>query len=334
VNVTLASVLIDSARLFIVSLRDAELPATFADPVRRLTAAVAESSDAVMLTDTEGVIDYVNPGFEQITGLRSEDVLGRTPRILNSGTHPPAYFAALWGTLRAGREFRGTIVNRRKDGSLFHEEKSIRPLFDAADVLTHYLSVGRDTTAQVLEMARLQHLAHYDELTELANRSLFRDRLRQAIARATRYEKGFALIYLDLDDFKSLNDDYGHACGDMALREIGRRLRGCLREEDTVARIGGDEFAIILAGVSDQEAAQAPLQKIVAALRAAIALDDRVAVLGASVGVCLCPRHGRDEAALIQRADAAMYRAKAQGGGSYVMASTDVSAEGAAQARA
>lgn len=314
VELSLSGAQIGGAHLFLASLRDAQPPTGAGERVRRLTAAVADSDDAVMLTDADGVIEYVNAAFERITGFSAGDALGRTARILNSGTHPAAYFASVWATLRAGREYRGTFVNRRKDGSLFHEEKSIRPMFDDAGTLTHFLAVGHDVTGELREQARLERRAHYDELTGLANRALFHDRLRQALARATRYREGFALLYVDLDNFKALNDGFGHACGDSALQEVARRLQGCLRAEDTVARVGGDEFAVILAGAGSRAAAELPLRKILAALHRGVALGERVAVLGASVGACLHPQDGRDEAALIRNADAAMYRAKARGG--------------------
>jgi diguanylate cyclase (GGDEF)-like protein/PAS domain S-box-containing protein len=328
-DAALASVRVGAARLLMVSLRDVEASGPSSSAAQRATAAVAGSDDAVMLVDAQGTIEYVNPGFERITGFRAEEAHGRTPRILKSGTHPPELFAELWATLRAGREFRGTLVNRRKDGSVYHEEKSIRPLFDGGGAPTHYLSVGRDVTERVNETARLERLAHYDELTGVANRNLFADRLHQAIARAARYQTGFALLYLDLDDFKTLNDQYGHACGDAALREVARRLLGCLREEDTVARIGGDEFAILLAGAGDAEAVAGPLEKIGAALRGALALGECVAFVGASIGVSLYPLHGRDGDALMGSADAAMYRAKGRGGG-HVIASAGALAERAA----
>ena len=312
-DVSLSSVSVDASRLFLVSVRDAGGRSTTADTVRRVVESVAEGDDAVMLTDAEGIIEYVNPAFERVTGFSSEDAVRRTPRILNSGTHPAADFAALWAALRAGREYRGVLVNRRRDGSTFHEEKSIRPLFDDRGVVTHFLSVGRDVTGRVQEMLRLERLAHFDELTGLASRSLFRDRLHQAIASGARHRRGFALLYLDLNGFKGLNDSFGHDRGDDALRELGRRLRACLREEDTVARVGGDEFAIILAGTGSREAAEPALRKICAALRDAFALGERNASLSASIGACLYPAHAVDEPGLMRAADNAMYRAKERG---------------------
>ncbi|HXZ53440.1 MAG TPA: diguanylate cyclase [Burkholderiales bacterium] len=310
IDATLTNVPVDPTRLFIVSLRDASEERTTTEGVRCVVEAMAQSDDVVMLTDTDGVIEYVNPSFERVTGFAAAEAVGRTPRILNSGTHPAAHFAEMWASVRAGKEYRGVVVNRRKEGSTYHEEKTIRPLFNDAGVLTHFLSVGRNVTDRVLEMAHLENLAHRDELTGLANRGVFRDRLRHAIAHAARHRTAFALLYLDVDDFKALNDEFGHSFGDAALQELARRLRACLREEDTVARVGGDEFAVILPGAGSHDAAEAVLQKIVVALRSPLEVGDRRAVLAASVGACLYPAHAQDEPGLMRAADGAMYLAK------------------------
>lgn len=310
-DISLTSVAIDSSHVLLASLREADGAGARIDPVQLAVRGVAESDDAVMLTDLDGVIEYVNPGFERLTGFNSEDAVRRTPRILSSGSHPSSFFDSLWGELRSGREFRGTFVNRRKDGSFFHQETSIRPLFNDHGVATHFLSIGHDVSDRVAELARLEQLAHHDELTGLANRSLFKDRLRQAIAHAARRGGSFVLLFLDVNSLKAINDRFGHACGDAALQELARRLQHCLREEDTVARIGGDEFAIILS-VAGRREAEAPLQKIGDVLGDAVSFGAQRAHLGASVGACLYPEDGLDEAQLMAGADVAMYAAKAR----------------------
>jgi CRP/FNR family transcriptional regulator, anaerobic regulatory protein len=281
-------------------------------PVRHAAWMMDRSDEAALVTDLAGVIRYVNPAFERLTGYATEEAIGRSVSILKSGRHSRDFYKDLWCTLRAGREFHGVLINRRKDGETYHEEKTIRPLFDRDGQITHFLSCGRDVSDRVAAVEKLAHAALHDDLTELPNRALFLDRLHQAISRARRSGEPFAVALADLDSFKSINDSLGHQTGDTVLRAAAVRLRLSVREVDTVARLGGDEFGILLPGVADAVAAAHVLRKFVEAFAASpIRLGDASTIaLTISVGASVCPIDGEDEAALMGAADRAMYRAK------------------------
>ena len=283
-----------------------------------LSAALVEQwPDAVLLTDAKGVIEYVNPAFERLTGYRAREVLGRTPAIVKSGKHDARFYRRLWSRLRRGRPYRGVFVNRRKNGELFHEEELIRPLRGPDGRITHFLCAGRDVSALMHEFERLEHLATHDPLTGLTNRALYADRLVQALSQAERRREAVAIAFIDLDDFKRVNTRYGHLGGDAVLKAVARRTRRCLRAIDTVARIGGDEFALVLPAVRTRGAAAGVLEKVRAANAAAVRYGRVRIPMSVSIGASLYPRDGRSAAALRKRADAALYRAKRAGGNRY-----------------
>jgi CRP/FNR family transcriptional regulator len=286
-----------------------------ASPVQQAVSLLRRSDEAALITDLDGVIEYVNPAFERITGFESGRAIGCCPSILKSGRHSSEFYGGLWSTLRAGHEFHGVLINRRSDGALYHEEKTIRPLFDDGRI-THFLSCGRDVSERVAAVERLAYTAMHDSLTDLPNRGLFLDRVGQAIAQARRSGEPFALVLTDLDGFKSINDSLGHLAGDAVLRAAAQRLRLCVRTVDTVARLGGDEFGILLPGVADAAAAALVLRKIVDAFaELPLRLEGGAAVaLSLSMGASLWPADGSDEGALIAVADRAMYGAKRGGG--------------------
>ena len=275
------------------------------------------SDEAALITDLEGVIEYVNPAFERITGYEAGRAVGSCPSILKSGRHSSDFYRRLWKTLRAGQEFHGVLINRRSDGELYHEEKTIRPLFDRDGHITHFLSCGRDVSDRVAAVERLAYTAMHDSLTDLPNRALFLDRLRHAIAHARRSGEPFALALADLDGFKSINDSLGHPAGDAVLRAASQRLRQCVRGVDTVARLGGDEFGVLLPGVGDPATATQVLRKIVEAFAdAPVRFEGGSAVsVSLSIGASLCPADGQDDGALMAGADRALYGSKHGGGG-------------------
>jgi len=272
-----------------------------------------DSPDAVMITDADGVIEYVNPAFEALTGRPRKELIGRTPAILRSGMQHARFYRRLWRQLRAGRTFRGVFLNRRKNGRLFFEEEVIRPVLDEAGRVQHFACSGRDVTRQMRDFDRFKHAATHDSLTDLPNRSLFLDRLTQAVRQAARRGESAAVAIMDIDGFREANNRYGHLAGDAVLQAIARRTTACVREVDTVARIGGDEFAVVLGNVN-RRAAQAVVKKILAANSTPLRLGRRRIPVSLSVGVCMYPRGGRTEKALRSRADAAMYVAKRAGG--------------------
>lgn len=267
-----------------------------------------------MITDAAGVIEYVNAAFEKLTGYARAEVVGRTPAVLKSGKQDPKFYRRLWRELRAGRPFRAVFTNRRKSGELFHEEEVIHPVRGPGGSIAHFISSGRDVTATMRELRRLEHDATHDALTGLPNRTLFADRLAQAVRLAARRKELFAVAVFDLDGFRRANNRFGHEAGDAVLREVARRTRRCIRAADTVARLGGDEFGIILAGTASRAAAAAVLEKVRAANAAPVRHDSRKIPMSISIGACLYPRDGRSERTLSRRADAAMYAAKRAGG--------------------
>ncbi len=279
--------------------------------------AAEQSPDALMITDSHGVIEYVNPAFEALTGHRRARLVGRTPALLRSGAHDARFYRRLWREILAGREFRGIFVNRRKDGRLFHEEEIIRPVLGPGGRVTHFVCAGRDVSARVREVERFKRAATHDALTRLPNRTLFLDRLAQAVRQAARRKEGVVVAIMDLDGFRAANNVFGHAAGDAVLQAVARRTRRCVRRVDTVARVGGDEFALLLPNVGRRDAAAAVLDKVRSANARPVRFGGKSIPVGVSIGACLYPRQARSESALRRRADAAMYVAKRAGGNRY-----------------
>ena len=275
---------------------------------------VAEWPDAVMLTSRRGVIEYVNPAFERLTGYRSDEVLGRTPAVLKSGRHDGRFYRRLWARLREGKPFRGVFLNRRKNGALFHEEEMIRPLRGPDGEIAHFLSAGRDVSGRMRELQKLQRLATHDALTGLPNRTLFADRLGQALRQAQRRGEGVVVALLDLDAFKRINTRYGHLAGDAVLKAVSERTLRCVRAIDTVARVGGDEFALLLPAMRSSEHAAKVLEKIRAANAVVVRYGRARIPVSVSIGASLYSSDGRSETVLRKRADAAMFAAKGAGG--------------------
>jgi len=268
--------------------------------------------ESVILTDRDGRIEYVNPVCERVTGYAREELVGKTPALLKSGTHEADFYRELWSALRAGREFRAVFANRRKTGELYYEEKIIRPHGSG------FLSCGRDVTERAEELRRLAHAATHDSLTGLPNRSLYLDRLGQALREAQRRREPFTVAVLDLDRFREANNRLGHLAGDAALQAVAARTRACVREADTVARIGGDEFGLILTGAGAAASAKV-LEKVVAVNAAPVPFKGEVLAVSVSVGACSYPDGGADELELRERADLKMYEAKRAGGDRYAL---------------
>lgn len=282
--------------------------------LRELSSIVEQTSDAIMLTATDGCIQYVNPGFERMTGYRRDEVIGKTPATFKSGVHDQDFYRELWATIGAGKPFHAQVVNRRKDGTHYHVVKTITPMFDDAGRIVSYVNIDMDFTAQHEAQERTAHMALHDNLTGLANRAMLTDRLGQAIAHYARDSVAFSLLYIDLDGFKAINDHVGHCGGDEVLKEVARRLSARARGVDTVARMGGDEFVVLLAGVAEPAVASSIASEMATAIRASILLASGPCRVGASVGVSVFPRDGDSVDAILQSADNAMYRAKRSGG--------------------
>ena len=296
------------------------------DQMRMLSSIVEHTSDVVCVTDRNGIIQYVNPGFEEVTGYRRDEAIGRKTNILKSGKHDQEFYRRMWETLLEGRAFRDVLLNKKKDDSLYFEDKTVLPLRDNQGQITHFISTGKDISELMRNQAQLDYLAFHDPLTNLPNRSLFRDRLEQAINRAHRQDHQVALLFLDLDRFKTINDSLGHTLGDRLLKDVATRLGGCAREIDTVARLGGDEFTIIIEDLAHPDQAVMVAQKVLDVLVEPFHVDEREFHITASIGIALYPLDEREADALIKAADTAMYHAKEAGRNSYQFYSSAMTA--------
>jgi len=287
------------------------------DQARTLSQVVEQSPVTVMITDTNGAITYVNQAFEETSGYKLEEVLGKNPRILKSGKTPPNHYRELWQALVNGRPWNGEIQNRKKNGDLFWEHAWIAPVTNSEGTITDYLAVKEDITQRKLHEETILHQAHYDSLTTLPNRLLSLDRLGQLLKESERESEQVAVLFLDLDDFKKINDTLGHEAGDQLLIQCAQRLGSILRSKDTVGRLGGDEFIILLGSLENGEQAQPVAENILSVFRQPFAVQGRELTVSASIGISLYPSDGDNSSELLRNADAAMYHAKQQGRNTY-----------------
>jgi len=275
------------------------------------------ASEGVLITDPNGVILSVNNAFTTFTGYSAGEVIGKTPALLSSGRQSEAFYRHMWQTLQNEGQWEGEIWNRRKDGKHYLEWLAISSVRDENGDITHYVAVFSDITTEKENEERLYHLAHYDLLTDLPNRMLFYDRLRQGLLRAKRNKRQVAVMFLDLDGFKQVNDELGHPAGDELLRQVARRLTAVLRASDTVARFGGDEFTVSVPDLAADDDVSRVAQKIIAAVARPYYLGSNRVQVTTSVGIALYPLHGDDPDTLITHADMAMYETKKGGKNSY-----------------
>jgi diguanylate cyclase (GGDEF)-like protein/PAS domain S-box-containing protein len=294
------------------------------DEMQRLSHALQQTADMVMITDRAGIIEYVNAAFEQTTGYTRAQAVGQPAGLTRSGRQDPDTYARLWRTVLAGEVYRDVLINRRQDGSLYYEEKTITPLKDARGEVTHFISAGKDITERMQTQERLHRLAYHDVLTNLPNRVLLTDRLEHALSSAHRSDRKAAVLFLDLDRFKIINDTLGHDVGDALLQALAQRLSARVREEETVARLGGDEFAVVLSDLANTEHLPSIARKILDALAQPFLIDGRELFVTGSIGISVFPEDGLDARTLLKNADAAMYRAKEQGRNTYQFYSADM----------
>jgi diguanylate cyclase (GGDEF)-like protein/PAS domain S-box-containing protein len=284
----------------------------------RQAATVFESTnEAIIVTDASHKIIAVNQAFTSITGYDKEDVAGREPSLLKSGKHDNAFYTELEASLARSGQWRGEIWNRKKTGEIFPAWESISAVIGEQGKISHYVSIFTDISDIKEAAERLTHLAHHDALTELPNRLRFNANLDQAIQHARRNGKSLALLFIDLDRFKLINDTLGHSAGDRLLQTIASRLLLCVREEDTVARLGGDEFTILLNEIQHGQDAAHIAEKIIAAVCQPLRLNGKEVVVSASIGISIFPDDGNNAEDLARTADAAMYQAKAHGRNTY-----------------
>jgi diguanylate cyclase (GGDEF)-like protein/PAS domain S-box-containing protein len=289
----------------------------------RLAATVFEKTrEGLLVTDADNHIKAVNPAFCTITGYSADDVLGRDPRFLSSGRQSPEFYQAMWATLASKGHWEGEIWNRRKSGEIYAEWLSLTAIHDRNDDtntgrVEEYVAVFSDITQRLQDEERIRHQANYDSLTELPNRSLLLDRLGTAIAEAKRKQLCIALLFVDLDRFKPVNDSLGHQAGDDLLRQVARRLTDLVRGNDTVARLSGDEFVLILNGLAERKAATGMAERVNRSLAKAFEVQGQEVFIGSSIGISVYPKDTEDASTLLRNADMAMYRAKEAGRGTY-----------------
>lgn len=302
-----------------IRARTAELEATLQknEEIRRelrLAASVYQySSEAMIVTDSENRIVAVNPAFTALTGYSLQDVLLKNPRMLSSGQHDASLYQAMWESLNTKRHWRGEVANRKKSGELYIEWLSIVAVYDDDDVLQNYVALLSDITEDKKTTADMISLANYDPLTKLPNRRLFADRLDQAIKAADRSGFSCALLFIDLDHFKEVNDTLGHLAGDVLLVQVAERMKAELRATDTVARIGGDEFTVILPDIQNESAVRQVSEQVLEVLAQPFYLADKTVRISASIGAAIYPQDDIAVAELIQHADRAMYCSKKNG---------------------
>jgi len=272
-----------------------------------------DTHDGIIITDYQGIINDVNPAFCNITGYSRDEVLGKKPSILSSGRQSPEFYSDMWMALKEHGHWQGEVWNRRKGGELYAELLTISTLLDDNGKAINYVGVFTDITDSKQQQEKLSLMAHYDILTNLPNRALFVDRFNQAIAHSKRSEHQLAICFLDLDDFKPVNDKYGHDAGDQLLIEVAQRITASIREEDTVSRQGGDEFTLLLNDIESYGQCKNTLERILHALAQPYSIDGNSHKITASIGVTLYPDDNEDIDTLIRHADNAMYQAKQSG---------------------
>ncbi|WP_323028866.1 diguanylate cyclase domain-containing protein [Castellaniella defragrans] len=280
---------------------------------RRAALVYAHTSEAMVVTDADGAIQDVNPAFTAVTGYTLQDVVGRTMNVLSSGRHGDEFYRAMWARLHETGRWSGDIHNRRKSGEEYVERLSINTSYNEDGSVNCRIGLFSDVTEKRRREASIWHQAHYDLLTQLPNRQMFQENLRRSIEHSRESGVPFALVFLDLDFFKDVNDSMGHEAGDQLLRLVARRLNECVRSSDLVARLGGDEFTLIIRDIHDPDDIFALADKILGALSQPFTLGDHVVQISASMGAAFHPRDGDGDAELLRAADLAMYAAKEEG---------------------
>lgn len=282
-----------------------------------IAAIVFESQDGMIVTDAETTILRVNHAFTQISGYAADEVIGKTPRILRSDRQDADFYAAMWASIETAGMWHGELWSRRKDGEVYPEQITITAVKSSLGQVTHYVAVLRDITERKRLEKEVTQLAFFDTLTQLPNRRLFNDRLSQSLKRAKRDQSSFALMFIDLDKFKPINDTHGHEAGDLVLQTVAKRIESCLRASDTAARVGGDEFLVLLPDLQGSDDAVAVAENIRIALeQPCIAPDGVILLVSASIGIAIYPEHAQSEQELMRLGDMAMYEAKNAGGNS------------------
>ncbi len=289
----------------------------YAEEQLRLAAKVFDrSGEAILVTDPNGQIVTVNNAFINITGYTLPEVIGKNPRVLSSGKHSQEFYQELWEKIVEEGSWQGEIFNKRKNGEIYPQWLTINSVVDEEGSILNYVAIFSDITAIKSSQRRIEFMATHDELTGIPNRSLLLDRLKHGLTRAKRQNHTLAVFFVDLDNFKTINDSLGHDVGDLLLKEATERLKNCIRDSDTLARLGGDEFVALIVDVS-LEKINAIATRMVDTLAASFNIQDKNLFVSASIGISLFPSDGEDSITLLKNADTAMYRSKENGRNQY-----------------
>lgn len=281
------------------------------------SASMEACANAMFIADRAGRIHWVNRAFTELYGYPAAEVLGKTPRLLKSGRQSASFYADLWRTIASGSVWRGQLANRKASGEVVDVEQTITPVCSATGKVTHYLAVYENITHRLRSEQHLARLALFDSLTGLANRYHLERRLGEALQRARRSRRPVGLMMIDLDHFKQVNDSVGHAAGDELLVQAGRRMIACLRQADLVARLSGDEFAVLLEDLQRPEEAADGAQRIITALQTPFDIEGHPVKVGASIGIAIAYDGNTSSEDLLRHADLAMYQSKAMGRGQF-----------------
>ncbi len=311
---------------FVVRVRDITEQLAQERRLRLMAQTIEAAREGVIIADTNGNIELVNPAFTVITGYSEQEVLGKNPRMLQSDRHDDDYYRQMWATLLEDGQWQGEIWNKRKNGDIYPEWLSITAIISGSGV-SHYVAVFADLTSHNAMMQKLEHQSHHHPLTQLPNRLLLNARLNFALQQAQREQYQGAVLYVDLDDFKNINDSFGIDAGDDVLREIGRRLSGSCREVDTVAHLGGDEFVVVLNKINDAHAAVAQAVKLLTLIKQPLRVDMLEIVTTACIGISLFPDDGGSSEAVLKHANTAKHTAKKQGRDGYCLYSPELTAK-------
>ena len=316
--------------LIVAGARDISERLRAEEALRLRDRALQASTNAIVITSClapDDPIEYVNPAFERITGYAAAEAIGRNCRFLQGPEREQPGLNELRAALRDGRDAQVVLRNYRKDGAAFWSQLTISPVRDAGGRVTHFVGIIADISEAVRYREELEHQANHDTLTGLPNRNLLQDRVAQGIAYAQRHHCTLAVVFLDLDNFKRVNDTLGHGAGDRLLMAIGANLRACVRADDTVARLGGDEFVVLLNDQAHKESVTQAVHRVVEAVARSVIIDGHEIASTCSVGISLFPGDGPDGDALLKHADTAMYRAKSNGGNNFQFFAPEMNAE-------
>jgi diguanylate cyclase (GGDEF)-like protein/PAS domain S-box-containing protein len=300
-------------KLVLAMVRDISAQKRSEETIRKLTLALEQSPVLVLITDKTGLIEYANAKVFEVTGYNNEEIIGQHTRILQSGRTPLATYRTMWSRLLQGKEWQGELLNKNKRGDNFWVSSIISPLRNDRDEITHYLAVMEDISQKKGFEAMLRHQATYDTLTNLPNRLHGHKKLEQAIASARKSNKKIALIFLDLDEFKTINDSLGHAAGDSLLKILSARYQSVIRQNDTIARLGGDEFMMIIENLSLESDAEHIARKCLEVSANPCMLGSEEILISVSIGIAIYPNNGTNSKILMRNADTAMYKSKANG---------------------